>query len=105
MAALFADAMSYLWGSESHGDKATTNGLLVRAVANSIKTHRVNEENAFEVLAIAFPETDLAFVECEKPAPASSEDERVRYQATFADGSKVLLWAANGIGSMVELVG
>jgi hypothetical protein len=104
MAMLFVDTMSYIWSDEDRGDKTTTRGMLVRAVANTVKTHRINDENAFEVLAIAFPETHIEFDEREAPAPASSEDERVRYKATFADGSRALVWATHGIGSMVEPV-
>jgi hypothetical protein len=101
-AILFSEMMTYLWGTDESADKGTAQGMCTRALTMAVKTHRVNEENAFEVLQIAFPDCVVRFVECEAPAPESSEDERVRYQVTFSDKSRALVWAGDGIGNMVE---
>lgn len=97
-AALFNQVMDIIWETG-----APEPGKIAKALASYVKNHRVNHENAFEVLNILFdgcsitPRKDDAGVTCD-------DESDVWYDVLFADRSQVLLMSRRGIGSAIEMI-
>lgn len=97
---LFNDVMLLLWDAHVEGDEVPKEAI---AIAAYIKNHRVNAENAFEVLRIMWPNAKM------QPRPigegvTSDSPSEVWYDVQFEDGSQVLLQSLAGQGSAVEVI-
>lgn len=95
---LFNDVMALLWSDPK--DRLSVSRE-AEAIASFIKNHRVNAENAFEVIGIMWP---TATVVVRDNATLDDDPERSLFDVKFADGSQALVGAIKGIGSMVDLV-
>ena len=92
---LFNGVMAVLWGNDpaSHPKEAV-------AIASYIKTHRVNAENACEVLKIMWPEATFLVRELS----SDQKPDEVLFDVQFEDESQVLLICNHGIGDSMEVV-
>lgn len=95
-ASLFAAVMSCLWddhGPDSNHDRVT------RALASHVKTHKLNPENAFDVLNLFWPSAS-----CQPRFAVGNvnEPEEQAYFAKFDDGSQAIIISGRGIGNSVE---
>lgn len=70
------------------------------AVASYIKTHRVNAENALEVLRIMWPDAKVVV----RHDAMDQADNEAWFDIQFEDGSQILVGAPNGIGSSLEMI-
>lgn len=74
------------------------------AVASYIKNHKVNPENALEVVRIMWPESKFEpHIPAEDVAGDIAECT-VWFYVTFPDGSRSLVVSKNGIGDSVEVL-
>ncbi|MBS0369051.1 MAG: hypothetical protein JSS57_07620 [Proteobacteria bacterium] len=95
---LFSDVMLLLWSDpKDHLDVSRE----ATAIASYVKNHRVNAENAFEVLQIMWPE---AKVLVRRDAVLDDDPERLLFDVSFADKSQAIVGAVKGIGSLVDVV-
>lgn len=93
---LFDQVMSLIWENDAPSNKEAV------AIVSYIKNHRVNAENAFEVLAIMWPDSTLIV---RPPGQGVSENPaEVWYDLQFSDGSQVLLLSMRGIGCSIEVL-
>lgn len=97
---LFDGVMSLIWDEGGAKETASTEA---RAVASYVKNHRVNSENACEVLEIMWPQAIMKprpngeGVTCDDPAD-------VWFDIQFEDGSQVLMMTRRGIGTSLGVV-
>lgn len=93
-ATLFNYVMAHIW------DPDRDNDVIAHAVASHVKTHRINAENAFEVLRV------LQWNGAMKLDVREGDDFEPAYcwyRVTFPDDSVALVGGRNGIGDAVEL--
>jgi hypothetical protein len=91
---LFSSVMSVLWDGAENPPKEAV------AIASYIKTHRVNAENALEVLHIMWPSAKLQVRPDGEGVPAGS----IWFDVQFEDGSQVMVDAEDGIGNSIEVL-
>lgn len=96
---LFNAVMEILWDD----DTAPPAGKVATALASYVKNHRVNHENAFEVLHILFSDECKMSVRRGDEGVTIDEPGNVWYDVQFLDGSQMLLLSRNGIGSSLEI--
>lgn len=93
-AQLFSETMALLWDDHPNADK------VARAIAAHIKTHRVNSENALEVLNIMWPDATMTI----HPDGQGTEPGSLWFDITFKDGSQCMVNANRGIGDGMEVL-
>ncbi len=100
-AELFSDVMSLLWGFGEAG-VPLYNDKFAQAVASYAKTHRVNTENAFEVLNIMWPTKFTMTARTPGEGTGDIEPGVFWFDLTFEDGSQCMVRSHYGIGDSVE---
>lgn len=98
-AVLFEATLSSLWAPEEPAPR------IIHALVSFVKNHRINPENAFEVLQILWPDATMKFLALSGDEQPSSDDpSEVWFEVTFADGSRADVQALRGIGAAVERI-
>lgn len=93
---LFNDVMMLIWdGADRDLPKEAV------AIASYVKSHRINAENAFEVINIMWLEGAKVAVRADGEG---IEPGLIWFDVTFADGSQVMINAPMGIGSWIEVI-
>jgi hypothetical protein len=112
----FAAVMNVLWGNLDDPKSGTLGQILdgaprpavsaiVRALASFVKNHRVNHENAFEVLCLLWPTARMSLRKLEDgDEPFSDDPSEAIFDLVFEDGSQAMVISKRAIGDQVEVL-
>lgn len=99
---LFDAVMGLLWNNSEPDAGSPPPPKEAVAIASYVKNHRVNAENAFEVLRIMWP--DSLFQPRCNHTPFGDDPSETAVDVKFVDGSQVLIIARRGLGDAVEVI-
>ena len=91
---LFSDVMAILWDADMSESKEAV------AIAAYVKTHRVNAENALEVINIMWPTATMQI----RADGQGIEPGTIWFDVKFDDNSQAMVNANDGIGNSIELI-